>query len=80
MILLLCAQIAIKFIIRVTYSCFDAISGLKVNIQKLELVVVGEVPHQEELADILSCIICNTPYFLNMNIYENKYSFIKDPL
>jgi hypothetical protein len=40
--------------------CFDAISGLKVNIQKSELVVVGEVPHQE-LADILNCIISSLP-------------------
>lgn len=34
--------------------CFEAISGLKVSLQKPELVAVKEVPHQEELADILN--------------------------
>jgi len=37
--------------------CFEAISGLKVNLQNYELVVVGEVPHIEELASILCCNI-----------------------
>jgi hypothetical protein len=32
--------------------CFEAILGLKVNLQKSKLVVVGHVPHQEELANI----------------------------
>jgi hypothetical protein len=40
--------------------CFKAISGLKVNLQKSRLVV-GEVPHQEELADILSYSISSLP-------------------
>jgi len=35
--------------------CFEAISGLKVNLRKFELVAVEEVPHQEELADIINC-------------------------
>jgi hypothetical protein len=37
--------------------CFGAISGLKINFQKFELVVVGEVLHTEELASILFCNI-----------------------
>lgn len=37
--------------------CFEAISGLKVNLQKSELVVVGEVPYIEGLANILGCNI-----------------------
>jgi hypothetical protein len=34
---------------------FEAISGLRVNLGKSELVQVGEVPFLEELADILGC-------------------------
>jgi len=44
--------------------CFEAISGLKVNLQKFKLVAVGEVPHKEELADILSCSISSSPKIL----------------
>jgi hypothetical protein len=41
--------------------CFEAILGLKVNLQKSKLVVEGEVPHKEELVDILSCSISSLP-------------------
>jgi hypothetical protein len=41
--------------------CFEAISGLKVNLWKSGLVVVGHVPHQKELADILNCSISSLP-------------------
>jgi len=41
--------------------CFDAISGLKVNLQKSELVIVGEVPYIEGLAKILGCNISSLP-------------------
>jgi hypothetical protein len=41
--------------------CFEAISGLKINLQKSELVVVGEVPNIDELAGILSCRISSIP-------------------
>jgi len=37
--------------------CFEAISGLKVNLQKSKLVPVGEVLHIEELASIICCNI-----------------------
>jgi hypothetical protein len=43
------------------FLCFEGILGLKVNIQKSELVVVGEVLHIEELANILSCSISSLP-------------------
>jgi hypothetical protein len=39
------------------FLCFEAISGLKINFQKFELAVVGEVLHTEELASILFCNI-----------------------
>jgi hypothetical protein len=43
------------------FMCFEAISGLKVNLQKSKLLVVGEVPHIEKLASILSCNISSLP-------------------
>jgi hypothetical protein len=43
------------------FSCFEAISSLKVNLKKLELVAVGEVQHEEELANILNCSISSMP-------------------
>lgn len=48
--------------------CFEAISGLKVNLQKSELVAVGEVPYIEGLAissDVISLLFrCITWVFL----------------
>jgi hypothetical protein len=41
--------------------CFEAISSLKVDLQKSKLVAVEEAPHQEELIDILSCSISSLP-------------------
>jgi hypothetical protein len=41
--------------------CVEAISGWKVNLRKSGLVVVREVPHKEELVDILSCNIFCLP-------------------
>jgi hypothetical protein len=41
--------------------CFEAISGLKINLRKSKLVTVGHEPNQEELADILSCSISSLP-------------------
>jgi hypothetical protein len=39
------------------FLCFMAISGLKINLQKSELVAIGEVLHIKELASILFCNI-----------------------
>jgi len=41
--------------------CFEAISGLKIKLQKSGLVAVGEVPKIEEFAGILSCRISSFP-------------------
>jgi hypothetical protein len=40
---------------------FQAISGLKVNLSKSELVPVGHVPNVTELANILGCRISSFP-------------------
>jgi hypothetical protein len=63
MIHLLCVmQIVNRSIIWITFSyVLRAISELKINLQKSELVTVGEVPNIEELAGILSCIISSFP-------------------
>jgi hypothetical protein len=42
-------------------QCFEAISGLKVNLQKFEKVAMGEVLHIEELANILYCNTSSLP-------------------
>jgi hypothetical protein len=47
--------------LRVMLTCFEATSGLRVNLGKFELVQVGEVPHLEELADILGCKTATLP-------------------
>jgi len=41
--------------------CFEVISGLKVNIQISKLAAIEEVPHKEELADILNYSILPLP-------------------
>jgi hypothetical protein len=55
----------IKSITWVTFSCFEAILGLKVNLQKSELIVIGEVIgevlHKEELANIFNCSLSSLP-------------------
>jgi hypothetical protein len=43
-------------------ECFEVISSLKVNLQKSELVAVGEVPYIEGLANILGCNISSLPF------------------
>ena len=40
---------------------FQAISGLKINLGKSKLVLVGVVPTVEALADIFSCKVSNLP-------------------
>uniref|UniRef100_A0A2N9G3B1 Reverse transcriptase zinc-binding domain-containing protein n=1 Tax=Fagus sylvatica TaxID=28930 RepID=A0A2N9G3B1_FAGSY len=40
---------------------FEAISGLKVNLAKFEMVQVGDVPHVGELAGILGCSTSSLP-------------------
>ena len=41
--------------IRLVLSCFQAFTGLKVNIEKIEIVPVGEVNNLVALANILQC-------------------------
>jgi hypothetical protein len=41
--------------------CFEAVSGLKVNLAKSALLPVGEVENLGELADVLGCGTASLP-------------------
>jgi hypothetical protein len=41
--------------------CFEAISGLKINLANSEIVPIGEVRDVEELANILGCRVSSLP-------------------
>jgi hypothetical protein len=43
--------------IRLVLTCFEAVTGLKVNMSKSEMVLVGEVRSMLVLVDILCCWI-----------------------
>jgi hypothetical protein len=43
------------------FLCFDAVSGLKINLAKLELVPVGKVENVDGLAGILGCGVASLP-------------------
>ena len=43
---------------------FEACSGLKINLEKSELIPVGDVPNLEELAEVLDCKVGTLPTFL----------------
>ena len=47
--------------IRLAFSCFQAFTGLKVNVGKSEIVPVGEVGNIDDLADILCCRVGSLP-------------------
>ena len=42
-------------------SCFQAFTGLKVNVGKSEIVSVGEVNNLDALANILHCRVGSLP-------------------
>jgi hypothetical protein len=42
------------------FLCFETVSGLKINLAKSELVLVGNVD-VDGLADILGCVVASLP-------------------
>ena len=50
--------------IRLALSCFQAFTGLKVNVGKSEIVPVGEVYNLAALANILHCRVGSLPMTL----------------
>ena len=47
--------------VRMLLLCFEAVTGLKVNASKSEMVPIGEVPNVHVLAEILGCRIGSLP-------------------
>uniref|UniRef100_A0A2N9GD19 Reverse transcriptase domain-containing protein n=1 Tax=Fagus sylvatica TaxID=28930 RepID=A0A2N9GD19_FAGSY len=47
--------------LKCTLLCFEAVSGLKVNLDKSEMVPIGNVPNIQELAAMLDCRISALP-------------------
>ena len=47
--------------IRLVLSCFQAFTGLKVNVGKSEIVSIGEVRNIQSLANILQCRVGSLP-------------------
>jgi hypothetical protein len=47
--------------LRCTFLCFEAVSGLRINLGKSELVPIGKVEDVESLAHILGCRIGSLP-------------------
>jgi hypothetical protein len=55
--------------LRCTFLCFEAVSGLRINLGKSELVPIGEVEDVESLAHILGCRIGSLPMtYLGMSL------------
>ena len=54
---------------RLALSCFQAFTGLKVNVEKSEIVLVGEVGNIGVLANILRCRVGSLPMkYLGMTL------------
>ena len=47
--------------IRMVLTCFEAVTGLRVNMSKSEIMPIGEVENLYSLADILSCRVGALP-------------------
>uniref|UniRef100_A0A2N9GI04 Bulb-type lectin domain-containing protein n=1 Tax=Fagus sylvatica TaxID=28930 RepID=A0A2N9GI04_FAGSY len=47
--------------LRAMFSWFEAVSGLKINLSKSEMVLVGNVPHIGDLVEILGCKVSALP-------------------
>ena len=67
--------------IRLAMSCFQAFTGLKVNVGKVEIVPVGEVNNLIELASILQCRAGSLPMkYLEMPLGTFKTASIWNPI
>jgi hypothetical protein len=47
--------------LRCLFLCFEAVSGLKINLSKSEIVPIGDVGDVMELASILGCGVASLP-------------------
>ena len=62
--------------------CFEAMTGLKVNALKSEMVPIGEVPNVHVLAEILGCRIGSLPMtYLGLPLgASQKSSIVWNPI
>jgi len=62
------------------FFCFEAVSGLKANLAKLELVPVESVDNVFELAGILGCGVASLPlkYLIHLLGASHKAKHIWD--
>ena len=70
------------FNMRLLFTWFEAVSGLKINLNKSEMVPVGSVPDLEYLAGIIGCKIVQLPMtYLGLPLGANfKSKSIWDPI
>ena len=63
-------------------TCFQAFTGLKVNVGKSEIVPIGEVSYIQTLANILQCKVGSLPMlYLGMPLGTSyKTAFIWNPI
>ena len=67
--------------IRLALSCFQAFTGLKINVGKSEIVLVGEVNNLDALAYILHCRVGSLPMkYLGMSLGTFKTASIWNPI
>jgi hypothetical protein len=58
--------------IRLVLTFFEAVTGLRVNLSKSEMVSVGDLPNLRVLADIMGCRIGSLPMsYLGMPLGAN---------
>jgi hypothetical protein len=70
------------FNLRLLFTWFEAVSGLKINLNKSKMVPVGNVPDLEDLAGIMGCKIIHLPMtYLGLPLGANfKSKSIWDPI
>ena len=70
------------FNLRLLFTWFEAVLGLKINFNKSEMVPVGNVPDLKDLAGIMGCKIIQIPMtYLGLPLGANfKSKSIWDPI
>ena len=64
--------------IRLVLTCFQAFTGLKVNVEKSEIIPMGEVSNIQSLANILQCRVGNLPMKTASQILERMEKKLLD--
>ena len=64
--------------IRLVLTCFQAFTGLKVNVEKSEIIPMGEVSNIQSLANILQCRVGSLPMKTASQILERMEKKLLD--